>query len=281
MIGNGRVKALNTPIRRIEATVDVIDGDGNQFDYLTNHDKVKNFTIERVGEEGKFFGFGICQKLNLHLISLDYKLTTDYKLKPSVWDTMNYGYIYPEFNITEVHKDENNGELSITAYDAIYKAAEHTINELNSTATTITQFAEEIAYFLGCYGMFYIGNGSIDCFNIVYDETALANFEGTETIREVLDDIAEATQTIYYINYDNYLIFKRLDKDGIALLTIGKEDYITLDSGENRRLTKLVSATDLGDNLEATLKGNVKGNIVRVLSAFKLLQIQLHTTGKD
>lgn len=264
MIGNGRIRALNTPIRRIEAGIEIYDSDKAYIDYLTNRDKVKSFTIERVGEEGKFFGFGICQKLNLHLTSLDYKLTTDNILKTSVWDTENYGFIYPEFNITEVHKNENNGELSITAYDAIHKAAEHTINELNSTATTITEFAEEIAYFLGCYGMTFFGSGSVDCFNVIYDETALANFEGTETIRDVLDDMAEATQTIYYINYDNYLVFKRLDKDGIAMLTIGKEDYITLDSGDNRRLTKLISATELGDNLEATLRGTASGEAITI-----------------
>lgn len=263
MIGNGKIRALNPPVRRINAAVNIYNTDNNIIGSYTNRDKLKSFTIERVGEESSFFGFGICQKLNVHLTSLDYKPTTDYYIKPTVWDTENYSEIYPRFNITEVHKNENNSELSVTAYDAIYNAAEHTIEELVTSVTSIREFAEVIASFLGCGGVELI-NITDSCFDTVYSETALANYEGTETLREVLDDIAEATQTIYYVNYNNRLVFKRLDKDGAAALTIGKEDYITLDSGENRRLTKIVSATELGDDIEATLKGAASGALIRV-----------------
>ena len=76
-----------------------------------------------------------------------------------------------------------------------------------------------------------------------------ANLEGSETIREVLDALAEATQTIYYVDDKDNLIFKRIiDSDS---LTIRKADYMTLKSGESRKLTSITHATELGDNLTA------------------------------
>ena len=54
---------------------------------------------------------------------------------------------------------------------------------------------------------------------------------------------------------EDNLVFKRLSRDGEAEYTINKNDYFSLKSGDNRRLVNLVSATELGDNLTATLKG--------------------------
>lgn len=264
MVGKN-ARLISPSVRRVYGVIETYENDIN-LEYITQDDYLKTITIERVGEEGKFFGFGICQKLNTHLTKSDYPITTATTIKAAIYDdTSFYSDMFPPFKVTEVHKDENNGELSITAYDAIYKAAEHTIDELNTTVTTINQFAQDIAIFLDCNGAMFYGAGTDEaCFNAVYNETALANYEGTETIRSVLDDIAEATQTIYYINNYNYLIFKRLNKDGEAALTITKNDYITLDSGENRRLTNLVSATELGDNLTATLKGKASGEVIKI-----------------
>ena len=75
-----------------------------------------------------------------------------------------------------------------------------------------------------------------------------ANFEGTETIRAALDDIAEATQTIYFINSQQQLTFKRLSA-GEPVLTIGKDNYFTLDSKTQSFIAGICSCTELGDNL--------------------------------
>ncbi len=264
MVGKN-ARLISPSVRRVHGIIETFEDDIN-LEYITQDDYLKTITIERVGEEGKFFGFGICQKLNTHLTKSDYPITTATTIKATIYDDLSfYSDMFPPFKVTEVHKDENSGELSITAYDAIYRAAEHTIDEVNTTVTTIEKFVQDIAIFLGCDLAGFEGTEADEaCFNTVYNETALANYEGTETIRSVLDDIAEATQTIYYINYQNYLIFKRLDKDGVEALTITKDDYITLDSGENRRLTNLVSATELGDNLTATLKEKASGTTVTV-----------------
>ena len=98
-------------------------------------------------------------------------------------------------------------------------------------------------------------------FTLTYETGA--NYEGTETLQEVLNDIAEATQTIYFINNKGALYFKKLDVDGEPVATIDKEKYITLDSSTNRRLVKVVSATELGDNLEAALTVSGSAQFVR------------------
>lgn len=88
-------------------------------------------------------------------------------------------------------------------------------------------------------------------FTTVYETGA--NYSGNETLQEALNDIAEATQTIYYINNKGTLYFKKLDIDGAPVAEIKKNMYISLDSSTNRRLCEIVSATELGDNVAAAL----------------------------
>ena len=78
-----------------------------------------------------------------------------------------------------------------------------------------------------------------------------------------MDAIAEATQTIYFIDKDWYLTFKKLDAAADANLTIDKEKYFTLDSGDNKRLAKIVSATELGDNISASLSVSGSAQYIR------------------
>lgn len=164
-------------------------------------------------------------------------------------------------DITEVHRDENTNELSITCYDRLYKATAHKIEELTIVAPyTIKDYVSACSSFLGLSGVAFV-NVPEEAFNLEYAEGA--NFNGTETIKEALNMAAEITQTIYYIDKDNKLAFKRLAKDEEAILDITKEDYIDLDSKTNRRLTKIVSATELGDNIAAELAESGSAQYIR------------------
>lgn len=240
----------NTPVRQIGAKVELYNGStlANTF----NHNgALKSFTVDRVGESNKFFGYGIGQKCNVKLIDADRELSistaNSFKLYLSLYAP------YPTFNVTEVNRDEKTNELSITCYDLLQKAAAHKVSELDLSGYTVREFAEACATLLGASGMVIEGIGADEtCFDTQYEEGA--NFEGTESIREALNAVAEATQTIYYINNADALVFKRLDINGDAKLHIEKKDYITLDSKTNRRLSTLVSATELGDNLSTTVK---------------------------
>lgn len=240
---------INSPVRQVKAKVELYKGSTlvKTFAYT---DSLKSFSVERVGE-GKFFGFGICHKINIHLIDSNRQLniTTDNSFKVYFGAGTDYINVFPTFYVTEVHRDENTNELSITAYDALYKAVEHTYSELSFPATiNLHDLIVSIRRVLGLNGSNHNGGNGWD---ILYNDDL--NYEGTENLREVLDDVAEATQSIYYIDSGNNLYFKKLDKLGNAVLTIDKSKYITLDSGTNRRLTKIVHTTELGDNISASL----------------------------
>lgn len=246
-----------SPVRRITAKAELYLGSAFAEEYTAN-DALKSFSVERVGEEGKFFGFGICQKLSLKLIDKDRAkaITPDHSFKVYV-SGGEFITPFPAFKVAQARRDENTNELSITAYDALYGAASLTVADLvaaksgSFSSYTIREFAEACAALLNCSGLVIQGVADVSCFNTYYGSGA--NFEGTESIRSALDAIAEVTQTIYYINYNNKLCFKRLDKSGAPALTITKEDYIKLESSDSRRLSQLVHVTELGDNVSSTL----------------------------
>ena len=241
-------EAINSPVRSIRARVELFEG-STLLDLFCCRDRLKNFTIERIGENSKFFGFGICHRLNVHLIDpyRDLNITTANSIEIEFGVGCEYMYPFPAFYVTEVHRDENTNELSITAYDKLYTASAHYVQEIEEKhgTYTIKEFTEYCGTILGLPIKFE--NVDEESFNTLYPKGA--NFEGTETIRDALNDIAEATQTIYFINSQWELTFKRLDISGEPVLQVDKEKYITLKSGNNRRLSSICSATQLGDNI--------------------------------
>lgn len=250
------LNALKAPVRQIEGRAYVYNADGSTA-YTFRHDNyLKEFTVERIGDNSKFFGYGVSHKANIKVIDKDRTLTlsTANQIYPYFVNrstgTPSSVFPYPYLDITEIHRDENTNELSITCYDPLYKAMEHKVSELTlTTPYTLKQFINACGELLGLSGVLLI-NISDTAFSLSYSEGA--NFEGTESIRDALNSAAEVTQTIYYIDKNNKLVFRKLDGDGDALLNIGKDDYYTLISRTNRKLTTLVSATELGDNLTAS-----------------------------
>ena len=253
------LSVINSPVRTITAKVELYEGSAlvNTFNHT---DRLKAITIERVGDESKFFGFTVCQKLNIKLIDINRELNITTANSFKVY--FNDIDCFPFFNVTEVHRDENTNELSITAYDLLYEAVKMTVDEVDNgfiqpfedgeqVSYTLGQFTTAVAVVLGAYGLVYKNIGPDEtCFDTYYEEGA--NFEGTETIRSAIDAIAEVTQTICFINQNNEIVFKRLNKSGNADLEITKASYIDLDSSTNRRLTTITHTTELGNNLTAS-----------------------------
>lgn len=248
------VNMIDSPVRKITARVEVYNASA-LVDTFTYSDKLISISIERVCEEGKFFGFGICQKLNVKILDsnreVDY-LTTQHSIKIAFGTGSEYVYTTPTFYITQSRRDENTNELTIYGYDLIYDAAARYTSELPISAPySPLDLAAVCATVLGASGTDIKGLGSGEtCFSKVYQGGA--NFEGTESLRDALNDIAEATQTIYYVDANNKLVFKRLGKDASADLSITKAKYSTLDSSNSRRLGTIVHVTELGDNISAS-----------------------------
>lgn len=215
-------------------------------------DYLQSFNVERIGEESKFFGFGVCHKITV--ILADYEgnvnLTDANTLEVAYGVGSDFLYTYPYFKIAEITKDEAKKEIIVTAYDALRAAAEHTAAELElpEGERTIMDYAVACARVLGLpLKLAGVQDNSFDLVCAPY-----ANLEGTESVREVLNDIAEATQTIYYINNNWELVFKRLDKDGAAVAKITADNSMNIIVGDTHALTGITHATELGDNVNAT-----------------------------
>ena len=116
------------------------------------------------------------------------------------------------------------------------------------TEYTIGEFVHACANVLGLPVKFALEDTSV--FDTNYPEGA--NFDGTETLRQALDAVAEATQTMYYVDWDWKLTFKRLDKDTDPVLVIDKSKYFTLSSKGDKKLATITHATELSDNVTVT-----------------------------
>lgn len=249
---------LKAPVRTLSAQIEVFNAD-NDYTFKSS-DKLKEFTIERMGDSNKFYGYGVAQKLNFKIRNEDndINLDTSYYCYCSMGCSSLTGrantLFTPAFKITEVHKDENTNELSITAYDMLYFMGQRKVEELNLTAPyTLADIANEIAnLYLDETAMeLYIDSDIEERFNLEYPEGA--NLDGSETIREVLDAIAEATQSIYSLDCNEYLWFRKLSTDNDEL-DIDRSLQIELKTRDNKRLAAVCHATELGDNVEARLE---------------------------
>ena len=247
------INGIVAPVRDIHARVELYNG-STLVESCRCDDRLANFTVERIGDTSRFFGFGICQRLNVHFID---KLR---ELDISTANTMKVAYIindeaiypYPTFHVSSTRRDENTNELSITAYDTMYPDAAHTLGDVKISAPyTAYEFAVAAAKEFGAVGVRLI-NTSKDELCWSKSHPSGANLEPTTTLRETVNDLAEFTQTIFYIDNDDYLVFRRLAKDAEPDFTITREDYYNLNSSPNRRLCNLVITNDLNDNTAAT-----------------------------
>lgn len=248
------INELHSPVRQIVGKVELYNG-STLTETFTHNGVLKSFTVERAGEQ-TFFGFGVCHKLTVKITDVTRQKVVPAGgiLKVYITDITPY----PLFHITETQRDENSGDITLIAYDNIYTAANYQVSQLVMTAAdentqnyTVLQFATACAGAIGAAAIKVEGVGAHEtCFNTYYELGA--NFEGTETIREALDAVAEATQTIYFLNADNQLVFKRLDKDGDAVYTINKSMYFELSTGVERKLASIYHVTELGDNVSSS-----------------------------
>lgn len=234
--------ALVSPSREIKAKIDLFDGTTKKATF-TGSDNIKKFQIERAGEEGKFFGFGISQKLELELLDKNRELNI---VKGNTFDVyLTADTTYTKIlscEVDSIKRDEKTNGLSITAYDALYRASGHQVKDLTLTKPyTIKDFCEACGAKLG------VSVKGIDTFLLSYPNGA--NFDGAETLREALDMVAEATQTIYFMDSTNALVFKKLDKAGANLLTIDKNIYFEYKNNGPRVLKTICSTNELGDDV--------------------------------
>lgn len=234
---------LTSSVRTISASIEIYVN--NALRYITNgNGNVKSITIDRVGENSKFFGFGISQKATIVLLDRDkmYSIKEGDKILIKFDDVETTPFFY----VSSASRNENTKELTLIAFDKLEEAAKHTISEIpNFTGGDVASVAQNCAYILGVELDLPVNNAFMREFSGL-------NVNGSETIREILDDIAEATQSVYYVAVGDILRFVSIDMDVRVQTTIDTSLYFTLETKENVVLTKIASVTDLGDNIVAT-----------------------------
>ena len=241
---------INAPKRSFQVSLYLYIND--TLTYLFQDNKIVDIEIQRAGELSKFFGFGVSHKTTIKLLDKERKLNINkgdyFRLEIGLDKSTGVEYKqFPLMYVSEITRDEKTNQLTIITYDILEEFKKHTFNELTLTKPyTIADVVNAIATFLGISANI----PSLDVFNTNYADGA--NLEGTESLYEVLTAAAEATQTIFYMNYNNKLTFRRLatklDK------TISKDIYMELTSGANRKLQTICSATELGDNVSSSLE---------------------------
>lgn len=272
-ISQETLNIINSPVRQIKARVELynnagIEADGSTLEKVFTHDgALINFTVDRVGDESKFFGFGVFQKINLHLIDINRELniTTTHYLRV-VYEIGEEEIIpYPFFKVSEVHRDENTNELSITGYDLLNdtKTLAAPIEEMKALIET-NNAKTDAAYTKPNEFMFLFSKllfstnglcGTLGGIMLKFHDITEINLDGSETFKDVLDALAEITHSIYFLNGDNRLYFKAIYDDmvdGYDTIEINKNNYFTLETKENRRLSTVIHTTELNDNVSAT-----------------------------
>lgn len=238
--------AFKEPSRHVTGGVFIYEG-SSVADTLTAKTTLKQLKIERTAPKGKFFGFAVSQKLTFDVIG-KYPLDKGTKIKPYINIVDNTVPEQPYFFVDKVEINETTNTTTITAYDVISKAAEKNIAEIIFTyPLTITAFAKQVVEAFGG-----VLETSFSTTGFTIQETP--NFSGKETLGEVLAAIAEATGTVCFCSHNNNIKFRILSTQYI-IDTITTSDYFNLSTQEEVELTKIVSATELGDNVSCGADG--------------------------
>jgi hypothetical protein len=256
------IPTINSKVRDVGVTVVITNTETEDTATFTKNDSVKSVEITRVGDNSKFFGFGVSHKLSLKLVNVsdedvetfyaDYRAHSQIKVTfncDTYPNTQTYTYnVFPTFYVSEVHRNEKTGEYSITAYDRLHRAEEVSIQAAElSPPYTLLDVANAIANLMTGHDAVLVGS-----FDLTTSYQEGANLEGNESIKSVLDALAEVTQTIYYINHNDRLVIKTLDYTGNPVYTINKDLYNKLQTGLNRKIVGIASVTQLGDNYIST-----------------------------
>lgn len=262
----------NSPIREVKSKVELYEG-STLLHTFTYRDKLTSFNVERVGESSKFFGFGICQKLEIELIDdkRELNITTDHSFRVYLTTGDEYQNLFPPFYVKEVNRDENTNALSIIAYDKLYDIKKipfdfeiiyqyfHNYVDACARILDLPKVEQDLMLDGEVYGQYTdvkLPTPNIpitDAYYVLLCKGQI-NLEGTETVKDILDAAADAAQAIYYLDKDENLTMKRLDRDGDAVLTISKSDYFTLKAKTPRTLAHIVSTNDLNDNVPFSIE---------------------------
>lgn len=235
--------------RSIKAKVEHYRSDGSTLIETYNYnDHIQNIHVDRVAAAGKFFGFGVAQQLTLKLADKNKEILVSEGQKFRIYFSVNdsaYLRVGPTFAVDSVKRDEKTNGLTITASDYLKKASEWTYDIIDTkTEQTAEYILSRIASSLNLNL-----SANTSSWGSLKSLKGIPNYSGSETFRDVLDDIAEAVQAIYFID-GSTLYMKEIRPNDAVALTIKKNHYFELTSEALHVLGGIAHVTELGDNLE-------------------------------
>lgn len=245
-------KELVAPSRSVKGRVALYEG-ATLLNTLSYDDYVKSIKVERVGENGKYFGFGVCQKLELVLRDKDRELEItknhSFMVEFSAGDSAFENYT-PTFYVNDIKRDENTNELTITCYDAIYKSNSHTVSEIGLESYTIKEFSAECGNLIDASGVVCGKNNFV--LNPVYTPTGVTTKVEGNTIT------ATATQADTYIGI--HLATMKLKKNtkytvsGSIFPQNSNDSYISIrHSLDNNTFEYHGNTKTVSENVETTV----------------------------
>lgn len=237
---------LNNVAREFKARVELLRG-STLIQIFTHDGDIVSFTIDREGDNSKCFGFGVCQKLTLKLRDKERKIniTKGLKLHISFGVGDEYLYTNPIFTVDEIKRDENTNELTIIGFDTIFEANAILTKEIKlPDEFTLKYIALACAGKLGLPIRFI--NIRQDLLEMVFSKKQV-NITGKESLRDLLDDIAEIMGCVYYINNNWELTFRAYGELREPDMVIDKSKYFTLSVKEVKYLHNVITTNVLGD----------------------------------
>lgn len=204
---------------------------------------IKSAKIESTGVQGKIFGTTYCQKLfctlidsyNLYVQNGDLvelwfyptakniDLTIDYNTNgcPGLKNNENYMTFYNTYIVDSVKKNEKTGELSLIGYDCMNRAA-NTLFSLPNNKNTFT--LGDILF--RCYKLLSSDNIYIDINNNRELPTYLPtkwtreqiNLSGEETVRDILNAVAELCGENYFCHPLNDMSYSRNSNENPSIM---------------------------------------------------------------
>ena len=238
-------------VREVTGGVYVYEGIGSQVvsETLLPHDTLISIIISKDAPAGKFFGFSVGQELKIEVIGKKHLAQTT-KIQPYINQTGFNTTYFPNFYIESITENETSNKTIITAYDLLSIADKITWEEAAleiSYPITAVNLANRVVSYLG--GVL-VDADALSTIELTQDTV---NLSGAESLRVVLEALAEFSGCICYCTAGNQIKFRVLSNTVDD--TISADNYFTLSIEDEVTLTQVASSTELNDNLVSGVEG--------------------------
>lgn len=257
----------------VKARVQIYDGNGVLITTCTCADVLSDFAVSREGVGGKFFGFGICHKLELNIIDIErtFQFYKGYYAEISYGNGYLWDRCYPKFYFEDIKVDKRTGDIKVVAYDRLKQLANHKYSELGITGETkLFNIVSKTSDLMG-FKKKYATSPTDDkaYLQAMNTSSVTPNYEGDEDLRVVLDEIAEWMQLVYYLNAKEELTWKKVCIDIDPVAYVYPKDYYEWEQEEKLVLKNLYATNELSDTAGIVIDAN--GNVLQYIRENQLL----------